>query len=141
MKTTYVSIAIAITLVLSSFFNADAQDFSGGWTGVITESNTNCKKLGKAEPGEYRLTFIQNGNELTAMENTVKRPYKGIFEEGNPMRIVVRGTYEDKGGYVTEEVILDFTSDRTGNGHSIWGWSDGWFQCGGSFRFSLSKDQ
>jgi hypothetical protein len=131
---------IVCALILACSLNAAAQDYSGAWTGVITESINKCQKLGKAKPGEYRLTFIQKGNELTAMENTVKRPYKGVFEVGNPGRVIVRGTYEDKGGYVTEEVVLEFTSDRTGKGHSVWNWSSGYYQCGGSFSFSFEKN-
>jgi hypothetical protein len=133
---------VVIGCILIPFFsiNAAAQDYSGVWTGMITESINNCKDLGKAKPGEYKLTFVQTGDKLTAMENKAKRPYEGVFEGGDHRRVVVRGTYEDKGGYVTEEVTLDFTGDTAGKGHSVWNWSDGWFQCGGSFSFSFTKD-
>ena len=76
----------------------------------------------------------------TAMENTVRRPYRGAFADGGFRHVVVRGTYTDKGGYISEDVTLDFTNDQSGRGHSSWTWSDGWLQCGGEFRFTLTKD-
>jgi hypothetical protein len=133
--------AFAFSLVLACSLNAAAQNYDGVWTGIVTESKTDCKKVGKAEPGEYKLTFIQQGDELTAMENTNRRPYKGVVEKDNPRSVIVRGTYPETGGYVTEAVRLEFDDDFSGNGYSVWVWSDGWLQCGGNFRFTLLKDQ
>jgi hypothetical protein len=74
------------------------------------------------------------------MENTGRRPYTGYIEPENAGRFQVRGTYADQGGYVTEDVVLEFAGGQTGTGASVWRWSDGWHQCGGSFRFTLKKD-
>ena len=56
MKINY--FVITCILILACSINAAAQDYSGIWNGVITESISDCKQLGKAKPGEYQLTFI-----------------------------------------------------------------------------------
>ena len=132
---------IACSLILACSVTAAAQDYSGTWTGVVTESTSDCKNIVKAKPGEYRLTFIQKGDELTIMENVARRPYKGTIETDHPGRIQVRGTYADAGGYVTEEVFIKFVESSSGTGQSAWRWSDGWHQCGGRFVFSLKKNR
>jgi hypothetical protein len=52
---------------------------------------------------------------------------------------LVRGTYADAGGYVTEEVLIQFAGPGSGTGQSVWRWSDGWHQCGGRFLLTLKK--
>jgi hypothetical protein len=131
-------IACSFILILST--SSVAQDYSGIWTGVVTESTSDCKNVVKAKPGQYRLTFDQKGDELTIMENVARRPYKGFIEADNPGHIQVRGTYADAGGYVTEEVMIQFAESHSGTGQSVWRWSDGWHQCGGRFAFTLKKE-
>lgn len=130
---------IACSLILGFSVTSAAQDYSGSWTGVITESASDCKNIVKAKPGEYRLTFAQKGDELTIIENLARRPYRGFFETDSPGRIQVRGTYTDVGGYVTEDVTIKFVDSSSGTGQSVWRWSDGWHQCGGRFFFALEK--
>jgi len=131
---------IAGLLLLTGPHPASAQDHSGNWTGTVVESASDCQNIRKAAPGDYRLTILQEGDALTIMENTGRRPYTGYLEPENAGRVQVRGTYADHGGYVTEDVVLEFSSRQTGTGSSVWRWSDGWHQCGGSFRFTLKKD-
>ena len=130
---------IACSFILIYSTNAAAQDYSGTWTGVVTESTSDCKNIVKAKPGEYQLTFVQKGDELTIIENVARRPYKGFIEADNPGHIQVRGTYADAGGYITEEVLIKFAESSSGTGRSVWKWSDGWHQCGGRFLFTLKK--
>lgn len=132
---------IAGSIILLFSIPAVAQDFSGLWSGVVTESTSDCKNIVKAKPGEYRLTFAQKGDELTIIENAAKRPYRGFFESDSSGRIQVRGTYADVGGYVTEDVIIVFVDSSSGTGQSLWRWSDGWHQCGGHFIFKLKKSR
>ena len=130
---------IACSLILTCAVTAAAQDYSGTWTGVVTESTSDCKNIVKANPGEYRLAFVQKGDELTILPSSANRPYRGFIEADNPGRVQVRGVYADAGGYISEEVLIQFTGADTGVGQSAWRWSDGWHQCGGRFRFTLKK--
>jgi len=130
---------IACSLLLGFGVTAAAQNYNGPWSGVVTESTSECKNIVKARPGEYGLTFVQEGDELTIMENVGRRPYRGFLEADNPQQVQVRGTYADAGGYVTEEVTIQFANSRSGAGHSVWRWSDGWHQCGGNYLFTLMK--
>ncbi len=130
---------IASGLTLLGPVQADAQDKSGTWTGVVTESVSDCQNIVKALPKEYRLILTQKGDELVIMEERAKRPYRGSFDSNSPGRIQVRGTYADSGGYVSEEVFIQFVGSSSGTGRSVWRWSDGWHQCGGHFRFTLKK--
>ncbi len=116
-----------------------AQNYSGQWLGTITESTNRCENLGKAEPGDYKLTIVHKNNDIMIMENVVQRPYKGGINTDKPATFVVYGTYNDDGGYVTERVDIVFGDDATGAGESVWRWSDGYYQCGGQFRFELEK--
>ena len=68
-----------------------AQDYSGQWLGIITESHNRCEDLGKAEPGEYKLTIVQKDNEILLMENVVQRPYRGSSIPKNLRRSMYRG--------------------------------------------------
>lgn len=130
---------IACGFSLLSPVQASAQDKSGAWTGVVTEAASDCQNIVKANPGKYRLTFVQKGDELMIMETQARRPYRGFFDSDNPGHIQVRGTYAEAGGYVSEEVSIQFDDSNSGTGQSVWRWSDGWHQCGGRFRFILKK--
>ena len=130
---------LAFSLILTGSVTAVAQDYSGAWTGVVTESTSDCKNIVKANPGEYRLNFIQNGDELTIVPSAANRPYRGFIEADSPRHVQVRGTYADAGGYVSEEVLIRFVDSTSGAGQSVWRWSDGWHQCGGRFLFTLKK--
>ncbi|MBW1981627.1 MAG: hypothetical protein JRJ12_10430 [Deltaproteobacteria bacterium] len=116
-----------------------AQDYSGTWIGHVTESISHCKELGKAEVGEYRLTITQKGNEIIIMENVVQRPYTGVLNPQTPGEVHVQATYRSRGGYVSDLVDIKFTDENSGSGRGVWGWSDGWYQCGGSYQFTLQK--
>jgi hypothetical protein len=114
-----------------------AQDYSGQWLGKITESYNRCKDLGKAEPGDYKLTIVQKDNEIMLMENVVQRPYRGVVNPKAPQKVHVQGAYNVDGGYVTEMIDIVFEGNAKGTGHSVWSWSDGYYQCGGRFEFEL----
>jgi len=132
---------IACGVALLFTVSAGAQDKSGTRTGVVTEAVSDCQNIVKARPGEYRLTFVQKGDELVITESQARRPCRGFFESDDPGRIQVRGTYADAGGYVTEEVFIRFADSISGAGRSVWRWSDGWHQCGGRFHFTLKKSR
>lgn len=130
---------IAACLVLLGVIHADAQDQSGAWIGVVTESVSDCPNIVKAAVGEYELSIVQKGDALVILEARTKRPYRGFFGADAPGHIQVRGTYADAGGYVSEELSITFADSGSGAGHSVWTWSDGWHQCGGRFLFTLKK--
>jgi hypothetical protein len=132
---------LAFSLILTCSVTAVAQDYGGPWTGVVTESTSDCKNIVKANPGEYRLTFVQKGDELTIVPSTANRPYRGFIEADNPGHVQVRGVYADAGGYISEEVSIRFAGAGAGTGQSVWRWSDGWHQCGGRFLFTLKKNR
>lgn len=116
-----------------------AQDYSGQWLGTITESQNHCEDLGKAEPGDYKITIVQKDNAILLMENVVQRPYRGVIDPETPRNVRVQGTYNVDGGYVSEIVDIVFENERQGSGQSVWSWSDGYYQCGGQFKFELTQ--
>ena len=115
-----------------------AQDYSGQWLGTITESQNRCEDLGKAEPGDYKITIVQKDNTILLMENVVQRPYRGFVDPQSPQKVRVLGAYNVDGGYVNEMVDIVFENERQGSGQSVWTWSDGYYQCGGRFKFELT---
>jgi hypothetical protein len=137
MKTT--RIWIVCSLFLATSVGAVAQDYGGAWIAVVTDSTSDCKNITKARPGEYQLTIVHQGDELTITENAARRPYTGFMEADNPRHIQLRGSYADSGGYISEEVYIKFADAGAGTGKSAWRWSDGWHQCGGRFIFTLEK--
>ena len=60
-----------------------ALDFSGQWLGTITESHNRCENLGKAEPGDYKLTIVHKDSDIMLMENVEQIPFQGVI---NPQR-------------------------------------------------------
>jgi len=118
-----------------------AIDYTGQWRGTITQSVNGCRNLGKGVPGDYMLTFIHDGDEFVGMENKVKRPYRGVVNPSNPKFVHLVGSYVATGGYVTETIDLEFPTETTGIGKSVWRWSNDFFSCGGNFTFTLEKVQ
>jgi hypothetical protein len=137
MKKIVLFLMTAMVLLLSR--QALAEDYSGTWIGTVTETLSHCKDLGKAEPGDYLLTITQKGNDIMIMENVNQRPFKGKLRPEDPRHVHVRATYTTDGGYVTELVDIDFVNAESGTGGSVWRWSDGYYECGGSFKFTLKK--
>ena len=116
-----------------------AQNFSGQWLGNVTESLNRCERLGKVEPGDYKLTIVHQDSEIMLMENVEQVPYKGVVNPQRPLKVFVQGVYDIDGGYVTEMLDIAFDDERKGQGQSVWYWSDGYHQCGGRFKFGLEK--
>ena len=131
---------ISLIFQLACSIPAAARDYSGTWTGVVTQSSSSCKNIVKAAPGQYSLTFTQKGNELTIVQNAVKRSYRGVVDAATPGLVQVRGTYPDEGGFISEEVLVKFTGPDSGEGKSAWRWANAWHQCGGQFQFTLKKN-
>ena len=115
------------------------QGYSGQWLGTVSESINRCKGLGKAEPGDYKLTIIHDNADITIMENVVQRPYTGVVNPDRPKKVHVQGSYAEDGGYVTELVNIEFADENNAEGQSVWRWSDGYYECGGRFAFTLKK--
>ena len=126
-------------LLLALAFPAAAQNYSGQWLATVSESVSWCKNLGKTEPGDYKLTIVHKGNDVTLLENVVQRPYKGLIDPKRPLNLHVTGSYAKDGGYVNEMIDMGFENDSAGQGGSVWQWSDGYFQCGGRFKFDLKR--
>jgi len=118
---------------------ASAQNFSGQWLGTITESVNRCEGIGKAEPGDYKLTIVHKDDDIMLMENVEQVPYKGIVNPKRPGKVSVQGVYDIDGGYVTEMIEIVFDDEQQGQGQSVWTWSDGYHQCGGRFTFGLKR--
>jgi hypothetical protein len=116
-----------------------AQNFSGQWLGNVTESVNHCERLGKVEPGDYKLTIVQKDEEIMLMENVEQVPFRGVINPQQPLKVFVQGVYDIHGGYVTEMLEIQFEGERRGQGESVWYWSDGYHQCGGRFKFGLEK--
>lgn len=139
----YTSLFIFLSFIFICPHLARGRDFSGQWLGTITESINRCDNLGKAKPGEYKLTITHNVNNIVVMENVVQRPYTGVFNPQNRQFAHVQGSYVTHGGYVTELLDIEFDSgnNEKGKGKSIWRWSDGYYSCGGTFNFTLVKQK
>ena len=137
----YAALVLLIGAIIIQPGLSSGADYSGQWVGTITESENRCDNLGKAKLGKYTLTITHKGNDLVVMENLVKRPYSGVFNPSNPQIAHILGSYVDDGGFVTELVDLEFESDSTGNGKSVWRWSNGYYSCGGKFSFTMLKQK
>jgi len=135
----YASLVIFVSLMLLQPALSHSADYTGQWLGTITESVNRCDNLGKGKPGEYKLTITHKGNNIVAMENTVRRPYTGVFSPERPKFAHVVGSYVDDGGFVAELIDIDFQNDSAGSGKSVWRWSNGYYSCGGNFTFTLVK--
>ena len=116
-----------------------AQNFSGQWLGKVTESLNDCDRIGKTEPGDYKLTIVHKNEDIMLMENVEQVPYRGVVRPDRPLKVFVQGVYDLHGGYVTEMLDIEFDDAQKGQGQSVWSWSDGYYQCGGRFKFGLEK--
>jgi hypothetical protein len=135
----YAILVFLFVVIFSKPQSTYANNYSGQWLAVVTESLNHCKSLGKAEPGKYKLTIIHKNNDITIMENVVQRPYTGVVNPKRPLVVHVQGNYVDDGGYVSELINIEFKNDSGGKGQSVWSWSDGYLACGGRFSFTLEK--
>lgn len=132
-------IVVLIGLLSLPPAGVSAQDFSGQWLGTITESLNRCENLGKAEPGDYKLTIVHKDGEILLMENVEQVPFRGVVNPKRPQNVHVQGAYNDDGGYVTQMIDIVFADETAGRGQSVWNWSDGYHSCGGRFNFMLEK--
>ena len=130
---------LLLGLLLGPAGGAAAQDYSGQWLGTITASLNRCENLGKAEPGDYKLTIVHKDGEILLMENVEQVPFRGVVNPRRPRNVHVQGAYNDDGGYVTQVIEIVFASAAVGEGQSVWNWSDGYHSCGGRFKFRLEK--
>ena len=137
MKILNILIVSILLPVLAS--HAAAQNYSGQWLATVSESVSWCKDIGKTETGDYKLTIVQKGNDVMLMENVVQRPYKGFIDPKRPRNLHITGSYVKDGGYVNEMLDIGFDSESAGQGGSVWQWTDGYYQCGGRFKFDLKR--
>jgi hypothetical protein len=93
-----------------------AQNYSGTWLATVNDSVSWCINLGKTGPGDYNLTIVHKGNDITLLENVVQRPYRGIIDPKRPLNLHVNGSYVKDGGYVHEMLDIGFENDSTGLG-------------------------
>ncbi len=133
------SICLCSFFLLASASRVSAQNYGGTWLAKVNESVTWCKNIGKTEPGDYKLTIVHEGSDITLLENVVQRPYKGFIDPKRPLNLNVNGSYAKDGGYVNEMIDIAFENDNAGKGESAWQWSDGYYQCGGRFQFDLKR--
>ena len=126
-------------LLLALAVPVGAQNYGGTWLATVNDSVSWCKNIGKTEMGDYKLTIVHKGNDVTLLENVVQRPYKGFIDPKRPRSLHVSGSYAKDGGYVNEMIDIGFDNDRAGQGGAVWQWSDGYFQCGGRFKFDLKR--
>ena len=85
---------------------AAAQNYGGTWLAKVNESVSWCKNIGKTETGDYKLTIVHKGNDITLLENVVQRPYKGFIDPARPLNLHVTGSYTKDGGYVNEMIDI-----------------------------------
>jgi hypothetical protein len=128
-----------LTAVLLLFmpFTAQAQPETT-WTATITESHSACKNLGKDIIGVYDLK-IQYGEGKTLTITVVKsnHVFNGIITEDSPRRILLKTSYLEDAGIVTEKIKITFEDEHKGLGIGNWYWSDGLMSCGGSYNFTV----
>ncbi|MCG6919053.1 MAG: hypothetical protein LJE88_02820 [Deltaproteobacteria bacterium] len=118
-----------------------ALDLNGIWNVTVTDSITHCAGAGKGKVGDYTIALTQKGDKITIIGQASQTRYVGEAKQGAPNHVHVHSTDNLHGGYVTELVDIDFDNDQTGKGGSVWRWSDGLYQCGGSYKFTLHKIQ
>ncbi len=133
------SICLCSLLLLAMALQVSAQDYSGTWLATVSDSVSWCNNIGKTETGDYKLTIVHKGNDILLLENVEQRPYKGIIDPKRPRNLHVSGSYAKDGGYVNEMIDIAFDNESAGEGGAMWQWSDGYYQCGGRFKFDLKK--
>lgn len=137
-KWTFLLVVCTLSLLSVPGF---ALDLNGTWKATVTDSLSHCKKLGKYEPGDYIIHITQKGSSISIFDETSQTEYVGAVKQGAPNHVHVRTTDNLHGGYVTELVDIEFENEQAGKGGSVWRWSDGLFECGGSYKFTLLKKQ
>lgn len=135
----YMNFILAFTVFIFICSPVTAEDLTGDWNATVTESFTYCENLGKDYVGNYSIRITQTGNVISIVgERGIT--WTGIIKNENSKHAHVRATFNKDGGYVTELIDIDFDASlKEGRGGSVWTWTDGLFQCGGSFKFKLKK--
>lgn len=110
------------------------------WTATITESQSACKSIGKDIIGVYDLKVqYGEGNTLTITGEQSHHVYIGVVVETSPEHLILKGSYLEDAGIVTENVTINFADKKQGSGAGKWYWSDGLMSCGGSYQFTITK--
>lgn len=110
------------------------------WTARITESQSACKSIGKDIIGVYDLKVeYGEGNTLTVTGEKSQHIYNGVLVETSPESLILKTSYLEDAGIVTENVTITFADNKQGTGSGKWYWSDGLMSCGGSYQFTITK--
>ena len=95
------------------------------------------------ELGEYPFCGYRDTINLI-VNHIVKNNHKTVVDMGVGSGVLSKQLY-DKGHFIigvdfsTKMIDIAFDSDSAGQGGSMWQWSDGYYQCGGRFKFDLKK--
>ena len=127
-------VLVAAVLLLAPA--AHASDWEGTWLVRAEQELSHCPDLGRTygKVFTYRIT-VKNG-QITAYEKDRGRTFTGVVNPKDPSRAHLRGVVAMEGGYTNEIIDVELVDANHLRGGTVWHWSDGIYQCGGSLTFT-----
>lgn len=117
-----------------------AGEFDGKWIAKVTESTSSCKNIGKDFEPQYVVYLKQQeGNTITATVESTGHVFQGVRQAANLNLIHLMGSFLKDAGIVTEYFDLEMSDNNTGKGGTVWSWSNGMYNCGGSYNFTIER--
>lgn len=119
-----------------------AGEFDGKWIAKVKDSTSACKHIGVEFQDYYDVLIKQGeGNTITLTVETTGKVYQGVRQAANPNYIHLMGSFLKDAGIVTQYFDLQMADSNSGMGGSVWTWSNGMYNCGGSYKFTLERAQ
>lgn len=117
-----------------------AGDLDGKWIAKVNKSTSACKNIGVEFHDHYVVWIKQEeGNTITATVEITGNVFPGFRQAANLYLIHLMGSYLKDAGIVTQYFDLQMSDSNSGLGSSVWTWSNGMYNCGGSYSFTLER--
>ena len=117
-----------------------AGDFDGKWIAKVNKSNSACKNIGVEFKDHYVVLIKQEeGNTVTATVESTGNVFHGFRQPANLNLIHLMGSFLKDAGIVTQYFDLQMADSNSGSGGTVWTWSNGMYNCGGSYSFTLER--
>jgi len=117
-----------------------AGEFDGKWIAEVKESTSSCKNLGKNFEPQYVVYLKQQeGNTITATVEFNGNVFHGIRQAANLNHLHLMGSFLKDAGIVTKYFDLEMSDSDAGTGGAVWSWSNGMYNCGGSYNFTMER--
>jgi len=131
-----IGVVAALATILLTAFPLQASDWDGTWRVKAEKELSHCPHIGRTYGKVFTYVITVKNGQITAYEKDRGRTFAGIINPKDPSKAHLRGVVAMEGGYTNEIIDVELLDADHLRGGTVWHWSDGIYQCGGSLTFT-----